>query len=483
MTQPLSLFAARLLAAAAAICLLFGVTASPSRAATDEVGRSMVDYSYEQALSQFYKQTNDQTLLDGAVEGLRDYLKSHGDNPNKIPGLHGSGNDASDLTALNHALALAEQSYGGSLGDRNLAYAEIAGMMDSLHDRWTVFMSPKDFRSLNEGLDGGNFAGVGIVLDVDPTTKSLLVVQTIDGGPADKAGLQAGDIITNVDDKTTEGLSIEQDSALIRGKVGTPVQLTVLRKGEAKPLIFQITRETIHAPSVREQIVNDDIAYVQVLVFGLTTGQELTAAMEKLEKQGVKGVILDLRNNGGGYLNAAIDVSSLFIPEGPIVSIDARTKPLTTYDAESTALPTLPLAVLVNEYTASASEITSGAIQDSGAGILIGTKTFGKGVVQTIYPLPDGSAIKITTARYLTPSGRDINSIGIQPDIAVDDVKPADFGRPATDGQLQRAITYVQGRIAAATAVPTETSPPNASTTTPTGTQSPSGGSQGTTPQ
>jgi carboxyl-terminal processing protease len=476
MTQSPFSFATRLLAAAAAAFLLFGASASPSRAASDEVGRSMVDYSFEQALSQFYKQTNDQTLMAGAVTGLRNYVKSHGGNPNKIPVLHGSGSDGSDITALNHALQLADTSYGSSLGDRNLAYAAIAGMMDSLHDRWTVFMSPKDFRSLNEGLDGGNFAGVGIVLDVDPTTKSLLVVQTIDGGPADKAGIQPGDIITTVDDKATQGLSIEQDSSLIRGKAGTSVQLTVSRKGEEKPIIFQITRETIHAPSVRERIVNDDIGYVQVLVFGLTTGQELTSAMEKLEKQGVKGIILDLRNNGGGYLNAAIDVSSLFIPEGPIVSIDARTKPLTTYDAENTAMPTMPLAVLVNEFTASASEITSGAIQDSGAGVLIGTKTFGKGVVQTIYPLPDGSAIKITTARYLTPSGRDINSIGIQPDIQVGDVKPADFGRPETDAQLQRAISYVQGRIAAAT------SPEG---TTPNGATSGSGSqtaSQGTTP-
>jgi carboxyl-terminal processing protease len=493
MTQSLSKFAARLLAVAFALSLTFGVLAGPSRAASDEVGRSMLDYSFEQALSQFYKETRDQTLLDGAVTGLRIYIKSHGLDPNKIPSLHGSGSDQTDVTALNHVLALADVKYGTKLGDRNLAYAAIAGMMDSLHDRWTVFMSPKDFRSLNEGLDGGNFAGVGIVLDVDPISKSLLVVQTIDGGPADKAGVQAGDVITNVDDKTTEGLSIEQDSALIRGKAGTSVQLTVLRKGETKPIIFMITRETIHAPSVRERVLDNDIGYVQVLVFGLTTGQELANAMEKLEKQGVKGIVLDLRNNGGGYLNAAIDVSSLFIPEGPIVSIDARMRPLTTYDAENTALPTLPLAVLVNEYTASASEITSGAIQDSGAGVLIGTRTFGKGVVQTIYPLPDGSAIKITTARYLTPNGRDINSIGIQPDIAVDDVKPADFGRPDTDGQLQRAISYVQDRIAAATTAPAATAPaavtpPNttSSPASPTSTSQPAPAptpTQGTTPQ
>lgn len=483
MSQARKRMTAALIAAALLLSLTVGVFPNPARAASDDVGRSMLDYSFERAISEFYKQTTDQTLLSGAISGMRDYVKGHGGNPDKIPSLRGSGSDSADVSALNHALQLADSSYGPSMGDRNIAYAAIAGMMQSLHDRWTVFMSPKDFRSLNEGLDGGNFAGVGIVLDVDPLSKALLVVQTIDGGPADKAGIQPGDVILSVDNKSTAGLSIEQDSSLIRGKAGSTVQLAVQRKGQAKPLIFSIVRQTIHAPSVRSQVIDGDIGYIQVLVFGLTTGQELAAAMQKLDRQGIKGVILDLRNNGGGYLDAAIDVSSLFIPEGPIVSIDARTKPLTTYDAENTALPSHPLAVLVNEFTASASEITSGAIQDSGAGVLIGTKTFGKGVVQTIYPLPDGSAIKITTARYLTPSGRDINAVGISPDIAVNDVKPADFGRVDTDGQLQRAVSYIQNRIAQGTApdgsVPSSNPP---SSGTGSGTSSSSGSTSSNPP-
>ncbi len=449
----------RLLGIGFALCLTMSLMANVSSAATDDVDRSMVDYSFERAATDFYKSTNDQALLDGAVSGLRDAVKSHGGNPSKVPTVHGSGSSSGDLSQLNHELTVVDHEFGQSVGDRNLAYAAIDGMMQSLHDRWTVFMDPKEYRSLNEGLDGGNFAGVGIVIDVDPNTKSLLVVQTIDGGPADKAGLQAGDVILSVDQKPTQGLTTEQDSSLIRGKVGTTVQLSVQRQGQPKPVLVTITREIIHAPSVRSRVIDGDIGYIQVLVFGLTTGQELASAMQKLDKQGVKGIVLDLRNNGGGYLNAAIDVSSLFVPEGPIVSIDSRTKPLTTFDAENTAMTPRPLAVLVNGYTASASEITSGAIQDSGAGVLIGTRTFGKGVVQTIYPLPDGSAIKITTARYLTPNGRDINSIGITPDIVVEDVKAPDFGKPDTDGQLQRAITYVQDKIAAANA-PDNTKPP-----------------------
>jgi carboxyl-terminal processing protease len=445
----------------AALCLTAGAGGFAIAASSgDDVGRSMVDYSFERASSEFYKKTDAQLLLDGAVLGMRQAVKAHGGDAGKLPSIHATSSDASNIAALNHELLTADKDFGTAVGDRNLAYAAIDGMMDSLHDRWTVFMTPKEYRSLSEGLDGGNFAGVGIVIDVDAATKSLLVVQTIDGGPAEKAGLQAGDVILTVDGKTTQGLTTEQDSALIRGKAGTTVQLSVQRQGEAKPLDVTITRETIHAPSVRSRVLDGNIGYVQVLVFGLTTGQELSSTLQKLDKQGVKGVILDLRNNGGGYLNAAIDVSSLFVPEGPIVSIDSRTKPLTTFDAENTAETPRPLAVLVNGFTASASEITSGAIQDSGAGVLIGSRTFGKGVVQTIYPLPDGSAIKITTARYLTPNGRDINAVGIAPDIAVQDVKANDFGKPGTDGQLQRAVAYIQGRIAS-TQDTTTTKPPS----------------------
>jgi carboxyl-terminal processing protease len=479
MTSSLQRVVAKVLGVAFGLSLTVGLHAAASASASDDVGRSMLDYSFERASAEFYKKTTDQVLLDGAVSGMRTIVKGHGGDPNKIPSLHSAGSDSADIAALNHELVMVEHDYGQSVGGRNIAYAAIDGMMQSLHDRWTVFMTPREYRSLNEGLDGGNFAGVGIVIDVDATTKSLLVVQTIDSGPAEKAGLQAGDVILTVDDKPTQGLTTEQDSSLIRGKAGTTVQLTVQRAGTPKPITMTITRETIHAPSVRERVLDGDIGYVQVLVFGLTTGQELATAMQKLDKQGVKGIVLDLRNNGGGYLNAAIDVSSLFVPEGPIVSIDSRTKPLTTFDAENTAVAPRPLAVLVNGFTASASEITSGAIQDSGAGILIGSRTFGKGVVQTIYPLPDGSAIKITTARYLTPNGRDINSVGIAPDIAVADVKPPDFGKPATDEQLQRALTYVQDKIAAGDA-PAASKPTSMQVTQPGNTAAQT---QGTSPQ
>jgi carboxyl-terminal processing protease len=223
-----------------------------------------------------------------------------------------------------------------------------------------------------------------------------------------------------------------------------------------------ITRAEIHQPSVMAKMLPGSIGYIDLAVFGQTTGQELDAALKRLDGEGAKAYILDLRSNGGGYLNAAVAVSSKFIASGPIVTVQQRAGTDTEYDAENTAIPPRPLAVLVNKYTASASEITAGAIQDSGVGTIIGEKTYGKGVVQSIWQLPDKSAIKITTARYFTPKGRDINTIGIEPQIASPtpkDLKGFRFGDPQKDPQLVSAVSFIDQRLAA--------NPPATATTAP----------------
>ena len=444
-------FSIQRLAAAAAGALALALLGSGSAFAAqpaEDLNRSMMDYSFLRAGTEFFKAVDDQVLLDGAVDGMRNAVKSKGGDPAKVPSLHGGGSKSADLSLLNQELLTVDRNYGKSVGEKEIAYGAIAGMLKSLGDRWTVFMTPDEYRSLNQNLDGGGFPGVGVVIDTDPATKSLLVVQVIEGGPAQKAGIEPGDIILTIDGKSTAGLATADDSKLIRGKAGTTVTLLVQRKGEAAPLTISVVREFIHEPSVITRSLDNNVAYLRVLVFGITTGDELSKALTAFQKTGVKGYVLDLRYNGGGYLNAAVDVASKFVSEGPIVSIDGRQKPLTTINAEDNAAEAHPLVVLVNGYTASASEIAAGAVQDNGAGVLIGTRTFGKGEVQTIYPLPDGSAIKITTARYLTPSGKDINTIGIKPDIEVPDVRAADVGNLAADAQLQRAIAYIRDQIA-----------------------------------
>ena len=239
---------------------------------------------------------------------------------------------------------------------------------------------------------------------------------------------------------------------MLRGNPGTRVRLTVQRNGKLLEPVT-ITRETIHSPSVTAKMLPGQIGYVDLSVFGQTTAAELTAALKRLDSQGAKAYVLDLRSNGGGYLNAAIDVSSKFISSGPIVSVQSRAGVDTEYDADNSAIAPRPLAVLVNRYTASASEITAGAIQDSGVGTLVGEKTFGKGVVQSIFPMRDGSAVKITTARYFTPKGRDINSVGIEPEIKSDIPKDAKvrLGDITQDPQLVAAVNFINSRIAQAT--------------------------------
>ncbi len=411
---------------------------------TDEL-----EMSYSLLTSEFYKRTDPQTILDGAHAQLAAFLQKNGVASPNVPNVHASDDQATNARELDREVASVATQYGARFGSRELTYEAISGLLASVKDRYTTFLTPKEYAALNEGLDGGNFSGVGIAIRVDDDTKLLRVTDIIPDGPAEKAGLQAGDVVLTIDGKSTKGLTSDEDARLLRGKEGTIVHLGIERHGAALGNQVAITRAVIHQPSVYARLLPNDIGYARLTVFGANTGNELTSALTRLEAQGAKAYILDLRDNGGGYLNAAIDVSSKFVPSGPIVSVEARGGSSTQYDAENTAIPPKPLAVLVNGYTASASEITSGAIQDNGVGELIGTRTFGKGVVQTIHPLPDGSAVKITSARYLTPRGHDINTIGIQPDIKVaDPARDARLGELPSDTQLQAAVTYLQSRLA-----------------------------------
>jgi carboxyl-terminal processing protease len=423
--------------------------------------------SYTHLTADFYKKVDRQAALDGARTSMVEYLKKHKIPGATLPALHASDDDLTNVEALNREVATAVNEYAGKLEpvesispSSQITYAAIAGVLASVKDRYTVFLSPKEYAALNEGLDGTSFGGVGISYSVDEKTHYLHVENVILDGPSDKAGIQSDDFITAIDGKPTtqifEGattLEVQQKrvTQALRGDPGTRVRLTIQRNGKLLDPVT-ITRQTIHQPSVSSKMLPGNIGYVDLAVFGATTAQELGTALKRLDAQGAKAYVLDLRYNGGGYLNAAVDVSSKFISSGPIVSVKSRAGTDTEYDAENTAIAPRPLAVLVNQYTASASEITAGAIQDSGVGTLVGVKTFGKGVVQTIFPMRDGSAVKITTARYFTPKGRDINAVGIEPEIKSEipkdqKIRPGDI---AQDPQLVAALNFINGRIAQA---------------------------------
>ncbi|MGA8532750.1 MAG: S41 family peptidase [Candidatus Tumulicola sp.] len=426
-----------------------GTTATPAVPAhVSAADAGEIASGYQHLTTDFYKKVDPQTVLATVRAQLLAAMRTAGVAKASLPELKSSDANGANVRAIDREVEVAAVQSRTKFTTHQLSYIALDAMMRSVDDRYTVFLTPKEFAGLNQDLDGGDFGGTGIVIQIDDQTKYILVENVVPDGPADKAGVQQDDLITAIDGKSTKGLTVQQASEKLRGKEGTSVSLTLLRDGSTMASPIAIVRAKIHQLSVYEKMLPGKIGYVELTVFGRDTGAELNSALTRLQQQGARAIVLDLRDNGGGYLEAAVAVSSKFISSGPIVSVESRASNITTLEADATAIDPLPLVVLVNGYTASASEITSGAIQDSGVGTIMGTKTFGKGVVQTIYPLPDGSAVKITTARYLTPRNRDINHLGITPDVVVAENKHPQYGTPTKDGQLERAIQYLTEKIA-----------------------------------
>jgi carboxyl-terminal processing protease len=420
-----------------------GQVASAADDRTKDV--QILDISFERVHDHFYKPVDDVVLLKGERTGLTKLLaKKHVTALIPLPAIN--GNPPDDEAAANKMLTDAMDKYAAVASVDDLTFAAVDGMLGSLNDPYTVFLSPREIRGLNELIRGGDFGGIGIYIGKDPKSKAVVVLNPIAGTPASHAGLKPLDTIVSVDGHVTKPLDLDTVMNLIRGKVGTPVKLLVTRKGEPEKT-YVVVREQIHVPSVAYHMIGKDVGYIQLYDFGDTSDREVTDALTAVFKQGAKAIVFDLRNNGGGLLDAAVQVSSKFIADGPIVSTINRVGQVETEDAYQDAVPPHPLVVLVNQYTASASEITAGAIQDARVGVLVGTRTYGKGVVQTIYDLPGSSAVKITTARYVTPNGRDINKKGIDPNIVVP-MDPKIVGIDAKDVQLKAALEYLHKQIA-----------------------------------
>lgn len=387
----------------------------------------------------YYRPVDQQNMVQGEQKALLAYLKSKHVANAQVPLT--SGNDAPFTTML----AYAEQHYGTALGahaDQDLTESALRGIMNSVNDPYTVYLSPKDMQQLSEQLNGGNFGGIGVY--IGQTRNGDVVVVPIADMPAAHAGVKPGDVVLAVNGTSVKNVSLDRVEGMIRGPEGTQVRLTTHPQESAAQHTVTITRQIIHVPTV-ESKVEAGYDYIRLSDFGQTSADEIRKALVAGKAKGAKGVILDLRNNGGGFLEAAVAISSYFIPSGTIVSTIDRDGNQDVQKAQGDTISGLgPLVVLVNKYTASASEITSGALQDYHAGTIIGTKTFGKGVVQSIYQLRDGGALKITTARYVTPNGRDIQHKGIQPDIVID--QNVDPSLIDTKGDKQLAAAKAQLR-------------------------------------
>jgi carboxyl-terminal processing protease len=300
------------------------------------------------------------------------------------------------------------------------AYTAIREMLEQLDDPYTRFMAPDEFQSMRIDTSG-ELTGVGIQITQDQETKKIVVVAPIEETPAYKAGILSKDVIVKIDGKSTEGMEVDDAVKLIRGKPGSNVVLTIDRNGEA--IDYPLTRTRIEIHPVRAEVENiggSKIGYIRLNQFSAQASEEMRTAVQELEQDNVVGYIFDLRSNPGGLLYASVDIARIWLDEGKIVSTVDRQGEVEQQVANHKQLSKKPLVVLVDGGSASASEIVSGALQDHDRAVLVGTKTFGKGLVQSVRELGDGSGMAVTIAKYLTPSGRDINKHGIDPDVKVE---------------------------------------------------------------
>ncbi len=346
-----------------------------------------------------------------------------------------------DLQTFVEILNRVKSDYVEPVKDETLLENAVRGMLAGL-DPHSSYLDKAEYKDLNASTTG-KFGGLGI--EVQLSNGLVKVVSPIDDTPAAKAGVKAGDLIVKIDDTPVKGLTLQDAVTKMRGDPGTKIVLTLVRESQPAPLVLELKRDYIKVASVRGRSIEPGFGYVRISQFTATTGKNLSEELAKLKKEGeLKGLVLDLRNNPGGLLTAAVDVSDEFLNKGAIVSIKGRDADSTrAFDASvGDALDGKPLVVLVNGGSASAAEIVAGALQDQKRGVLIGSKTFGKGSVQTILPLNNDSAIKITTARYYTPSGRSIQAEGIVPDVTIQPLKiskldPSELGEGVHEADLK----------------------------------------------
>lgn len=330
-----------------------------------------------------------------------------------------------DLKAFSEVFGQIKASYVEEISDHDLLENAIKGMLTGL-DPHSTYLDKKAFKDLQEGTRG-EFGGLGI--EVGMEDGFVKVITPIDDTPAFKAGVEAGDLVIRLDEKPVKGMTLSDAVKIMRGKPGSDILLTIIREGEVKPLKISITRAVIKVVSVKNRMLEPGYGYVRIASFQTRTGVNLEEALSKLKKESegnqLKGLVLDLRNNPGGLLNAAVSVSDSFLNSGLIVYTEGRIEhsKMSFKAGPDDALKGAPIVVLINGGSASASEIVAGALQDHKRAVIMGTQSFGKGSVQTILGNNKGGAIKLTTARYFTPSGRSIQAEGITPDVVLSKVK------------------------------------------------------------
>lgn len=323
------------------------------------------------------------------------------------------------------------------------------GFINSLNDPYSTYYTVDEYKALLES-SSGVYQGIGSTVSQDVKTGIITIVKPFVSGPAYKAGLLPGDIIYKVEGEEVTGVDLTEVVSKMKGEEGTKVNITILRDGDTKPLDFTITRKKIEVPTIEYQMLEDKIGYIVISEFDKVTVTQFTNAIDELEDSGMKGLVIDVRSNPGGLLDAVVKMLDRLLPKGLIVYTEDKYGNRETEDALDSKKINVPLAVLINGNSASASEIFAGAIQDYEIGTVVGTTSFGKGIVQKVIPLTDGTAIKLTISKYFTPKGRNIHGTGIKPDIEVelDEELLKEVVIPLEkDNQLQEAIKEVKKQI------------------------------------
>ncbi len=332
-----------------------------------------------------------------------------------------------------------------AIDSQAVVYGAIKGLTHSLGDPYTYFMDPKDSREFNQQLNG-DMEGIGAEITVKDGM--VVIVSPLKNSPAEKAGLKPQDIVVKIDGEVLINPTLVEAVQKIRGKKGTVVTLTIAREKEENPIEVKITRDEIKVPSVEWKVMDKSIAYIAINQFGDTTTEEFSKALDDVLAKPKTGLILDLRMNGGGYLDAAVDIISQFVPSGVATTIEYRDKEdnETKYVTGSPRDASIPIVVLINKGSASASEIVAGALKDQKRAYLIGEKSFGKGSVQELEPLSDGSSLRVTTAKWYTPNHVNIDHNGITPDLVIENAEDSKIGDVQKDLQLKEAMNYLGRR-------------------------------------
>ena len=359
--------------------------------------------------------------------------------------MNGSGLITTETqTKLNNIRSIIDEIYlySDKIDEETLQEYIVRGYVAGLEEPYTVYYNEEETTALFESTSG-TFGGIGVVIMQDRTTGLATFTTIYDDCPGKKAGFQSGDIVYKVNGEDVSGMDLDSIVTRIRGEVGTEVEITVLRGETGEEYTGVATRALIENNTVEYEMKENKVGYIQLTAFESVTYDQFKEALEDLTKQGMTGLVVDLRNNTGGNLDTVCEILDLILPKGTIVSIKDKNGNGQTFSSDDKNKLEIPLVVLTNGYSASASEIFAGAVQDYGIGKLVGTKTYGKGIVQNIYNLGDGTALKITSSEYFTPNGRNIHEKGIEPDVVIE--YENDETNPDKDNQLDKAIEVLKG--------------------------------------